>query len=82
MVWGDFSKKEERPCITMNHNCDQNKVNQSHPLVPLAGGLLIGAIAAGGLVSGILEMKARQVEKQASNYFEWPAISGSKQKSR
>ena len=61
---------------------DQKKSRQSHRFQPLASGLLIGAITAGGLVTGILEFKARQVERQSSNFFEWPAISGKKQKSR
>ena len=61
---------------------NQKKFKQSKQSHPLASGLLLGAITAGGLVTGILELKARQVEKQSSNYFEWPAMSGTKQKSR
>ena len=60
----------------------QRKAKRSSNIMPLAGGLLLGAITAGSLVTGILESKARQVEKQSSNLFEWPAIPGIKQKSR
>ena len=69
---------EERPCNTMN----RKKVKQPNRFQPLASGLLLGAITAGGLVTGILELRARQVERQSGNFFEWPAISGTKQKSR
>ncbi len=58
------------------------KDKQPNRFQPLASGLLVGAITAGGLVTGILELKARQVERESSNFFEWPAISGKKQKSR
>ena len=61
---------------------DQKKTKQPNRFQPLASGLLLGAITAGGLVTGIPELKARQVERQSSNIFEWPAISGKKQKSR
>ena len=73
-----FLQKEERPCNPMN----RKKVRQPNQFHPLAIGLLLGAIAAGGLVTGILELKARQVERQSSNFFKWPAISGKKQKTR
>ena len=55
---------------------NQKKSKPSNRFQPLASGLLLGAITAGGLVTGILELKARQVERQSSNFFEWPAISG------
>ena len=61
---------------------NRKKAKQPHRIQPLASGLLLGAITAGGLVTGILELKARQIERQSSNIFEWPAISGKKQKSR
>ena len=58
------------------------KAKQPNRFQPLASGLLVGAITAGGLVTGILELKARRVERESGNYFAWPAISGKKQKSR
>jgi hypothetical protein len=61
---------------------NRKKAKQPNRFQPLASGLLLGAITAGGLVTGILELKARQVERESSNIFEWPAISGKKQKSR
>ena len=57
---------------------DQKNPKRSNRFQPLASGLLLGAITAGGLVTGILELKARQVERQSSNFFDWPAISGKK----
>ena len=61
---------------------NRKKAKQPNRFQPLASGLLLGAITAGGLVTGILELKARQVERESSNFFAWPAISGKKQKSR
>ena len=61
---------------------DQKKEKPSNRFQPLASGLLLGAITAGSLVTGLLELKARQAERQSSNFFEWPAITGKKQKSR
>ena len=61
---------------------DQKKSKQPNRFQPLASGLLLGAITAGSLVTGILELKARQIERQSGNFFEWPAITAKKQKSR
>ncbi|MCH8897796.1 MAG: hypothetical protein IIC33_05830 [Chloroflexi bacterium] len=61
---------------------DQKKSKQPNRFQPLTSGLLFGAITAGSLVTGILELKARQVERQSGNFFEWPAITAKKQKSR
>ena len=61
---------------------NRKKAKQPNRFQPLASGLLVGAITAGGLVTGLLELKARQVERESSNFFEWPAISGKKPKSR
>ncbi len=61
---------------------NRKKAKQPNRFQPLASGLLLGAITAGGLVTGLLGLKARQVERESTNIFEWPAISGKKQKSR
>ncbi len=66
----------------MSRNQDQNQSRRPSTFKPLAGGLILGALTAGSLVTGLLEMKARQEERQASNFFEWPAIAVTKERSR
>ena len=61
---------------------NRKKAKQPNQIKPLASGLLLGAITAGGLVTGILGLKARQAERESINFFEWSALTGTKQKSR
>ncbi len=48
----------------------------------LAGGLLLGAIVAGGLVKGLLELKEKRERNEVRNIFSWPALSGTGRRHR
>ena len=42
----------------------------------MATGLIIGAITAGGLIKGVLDLKYSQAERKSRNVFEWPELKG------
>ncbi len=78
-AWCDGNlRQEERPRIPMS----QEKGKHHNQVKSLAGGLLLGAIAAEGVVTGLLELKARRSENQANNWLYWPAMSGTERRTR
>ena len=78
-VWSDgILPQEERPRIPMS----QKKGNHHNRIKPLVGGLLLGAIAAGGVVTGLLQLKARRSENQDNTWLNWPAMSGTERRTR
>ena len=62
--------------ITQRHRKRHKGMSQ------LAGGLLLGAIVARGLVKGLLELKEKQDRKEVRNIFSWPALSGTGRRHR
>ncbi len=73
MVWCDgMRRQEERPRIRTTQK--QGKRHRQMSL--FAGGLLLGAATAGGIVTGLLELKARRGVKETGNILSWPALSG------
>ncbi len=78
-VWCDGNhQQEERLRIPIT----PKKGKHHDQIKALAGGLLLGAIVAGGLVIGLLELKASRAEKQANNWLSWPAMSGAERRNR
>ena len=53
-----------------------NRSKQPNSILSLATGLIIGAIAARGLVKGVLHLKHSQTEGKSRNVFEWPELKG------
>ena len=77
--WRDgFHRQEERLRIPIT----PKKGKHHDQIKALAGGLLLGAIVAGGLVNGLLELKASRAEKQANNWPSWPAMSGTERRNQ
>ncbi len=76
-VWCDgILHQEERPRIMTT----QKQGKHHGQMNPFANGLLLGAIAAGGIVTGLLELKMKRDEKQARNIFSWAALSGTERR--
>ena len=63
-------QQEETPRI----NIPQVSKTQRRRGQPFASGVLLGAIAAAGLVRGLLELQSRKASRQEQNLFSWPAI--------
>ena len=68
MVWCDgMRRQEERPRIRTNQKQGNGRTRMS----PFAAGLLLGAVAAGGIVARL--QKTKRGAKQS--IFSWPALS-------
>ena len=59
-----------------------NRSKQPNSILSLATGLIIGAITAGGLIKGVLNLKYSQAERKSRNVFEWPELKGINKKVR
>ena len=55
---------------------ESNRPKQPNSILSMATGLIIGAITAGGLVKGVLDLKYSQAERKSRNVFEWPELKG------
>ncbi len=77
MVWCDgMCRQEERSRIRTTQR--QGKRHRQMSL--FAGGLLVGAVTAGGIVAGLLELKAKRDATEAGNILSWPALSGTERR--
>ena len=72
MVWcNGMRHQEESPRIRTT----QKPAKRHRQMSLFAGGLLQGAVTAGGVVTGLLKLKARR-DTEAGNLLSWPALSG------
>ncbi len=53
---------------------ESNRSKRPNSILSLATGLIIGAIAARGLVKVVLHLKYSQAEGKSRNVFEWPEL--------
>ena len=68
--------QEERPRI----GTTQRQGKRHRQMSLFADGLLLGAVTAGGVVTGLLELKAKRDATEAGNILSWPALSGTEQR--
>ena len=61
---------------------ESNRPKQLNSILSMASGLIIGAITAGGLIKGVLNLKYSQAERKSRNVFEWPELKGINKKVR
>ena len=70
LMWVGMGLSRVRIPATM----ESNRPKQLNSILSMATGLIIGAIAARGLVKVVLHLKYSQAEGKSRNVFEWPEL--------
>ena len=66
-----------RPGETARITTNRSKAKHRRRMIPFAGAPLLGAVAAGSIVTGLLELKAKP---DVGSPFSWPALSGTERR--